>query len=80
MSATRKRHKPLPKRFSVAMSEAAYASLRALAGETCLGNNYVLTVLFENMDRVIDRKAFRKAVDDMLGESSADGVKRNALE
>ncbi len=59
-------HKPLPKRFSVAMTDQAYANLRELAAESCLGNNYVLTVLLENMDRVIDRAAFQDAVAVML--------------
>ena len=74
MATSRKRHKPLPKRFSVAMSEAAYANLRALADETCLGNNYVLTVLLENIDRTVDRAAFRDAVDDMLDKSTGGKV------
>ena len=59
-------HKPLPKRFSVAMTEEAYANLRALAEETGLGNNYVLTVLLEEMDRTVDREAFRAAAAEML--------------
>lgn len=59
-------HKPLEKRFSVAMTPEAYANLRALAEESCLGNNYVLTVLLENMDKTIDGKAFRAAVAEML--------------
>ena len=47
------------------MTDKAYANLRELAGESCLGNNYVLTVLLENMDSIIDRNAFRQAVDDL---------------
>ena len=46
---TPRHHKPLPKRFNVALTDAAYANLRALAGESCLGNNYVLTVLLEQL-------------------------------
>ncbi len=61
-----KHHKPLPKRFSVAVTENASADLRQLAAESCLGNNYVLTVLLENMEAVVDREAFRGAVADML--------------
>lgn len=52
---------PLPKRFSAAMSEAAYARLRALNGEYGLGNNYLLTVLLENID-AIDRDGRMDAV------------------
>lgn len=61
-------HKPLEKRFSVAMTPEAYANLRVLADESCLGNNYVLTVLLENMDKVVDRDAFRRAVEAMLAK------------
>ena len=43
---------PLPKRFNAAMSEAAYARLRALNAEYGLGNNYLLTVLLENLDEI----------------------------
>lgn len=46
---------PLPKRFNVAMTEKAYARLRALAAETGLGNNYLLTILLENLDRFADQ-------------------------
>ena len=65
-------HKPLPKRVSVALTEQAYANLRALAAETGLGNNYVLTVLLEDMDRTIDRDALRQAARDMLERHRRD--------
>jgi len=42
----------LPKRFNAAMSEDAYARLRSLNGEYGLGNNYLLTVLLENLDEI----------------------------
>jgi hypothetical protein len=61
-----KHHKPLPKRFNLALTEEAYANLRVLAEETGLGNNYVLTVLLEEMDRTIDRKAFSEAAAEMI--------------
>ncbi len=48
------------------MTTEAYANLRELADESCLGNNYVLTVLLENMDTIIDRDAFRRAVEDLI--------------
>lgn len=66
MSERPAHHKPLEKRFSVAMTPEAYANLRVLADESCLGNNYVLTVLLENMENVIDRDEFRRAVESML--------------
>ena len=59
-------HKPLEKRFHARLSEAAYANLRKLAERSCLGNNYVLTVILEDMDRVLDLTAFDTAVKDML--------------
>ena len=59
-------HKPLQKRFSVAMTPEAYANLRRLAEDSCLSNNYVLTTLLENMATVIDRDAFQRAVDALL--------------
>jgi hypothetical protein len=65
-------HKPLPKRVPVALTEQAYANLRALAAETGLGNNYVLTVLLEDMDRTIDRDAFRRAAREMLARHRRD--------
>lgn len=43
---------PLPKRFNAAMSEDAYARLRALNSQYGLGNNYLLTVLLENLDEI----------------------------
>ncbi len=49
-----KKRYPLPKRFNAALSEAAYARLRALNAETGLGNNYCLTVLLENLDEIAD--------------------------
>ncbi|MFQ5624632.1 MAG: hypothetical protein ACE5FS_14700 [Paracoccaceae bacterium] len=45
---------PLPKRFNAAMTEAAYAKLRELNGRYGLGNNYLLTVPLENLDRYAD--------------------------
>lgn len=66
MAVRPKHHKPLDKRFNAAISNEAYANLRTLAEESCLGNNYVLTVLLENMDRVIDRAAYREVVREML--------------
>lgn len=59
-------HKPLDKRFSVGLTGAAYANLRVLAERSGLGNNYVLTVLLEEMGRVVDLDAFDAAVREML--------------
>ena len=73
MSERPAHHKPLPKRFGVAMTTEAYANLRELADDSCLGNNYVLTVLLENMDTVIDRAAFDRAVQAMLAAHRKTG-------
>ena len=54
---------PLPRRFNAAMSEDAYARLRNLNAQHGLGNNYLLTVLLENLDEIVDTKAMNKSVD-----------------
>ena len=66
MAERPRHHKPLQKRFNVAMTEEAYGQLRALAEETGLGNNYVLTVLLENAPSTIDKRGFRAAVKRLM--------------
>ena len=56
-----KKRYPLPKRFNAALSEAAYARLRAINAETGLGNNYCLTVLLENLDEIADADRLAEA-------------------
>jgi hypothetical protein len=56
-------HLPLSRRFSLGLSEKAYRALRRLSAETSLGNNYALTVLLENAENTIDRRAFRRAAE-----------------
>ena len=51
---------PLPKRFSAALSERAYARLRALNEEYRYGNNYLLTILLENLDELVDSKQLQQ--------------------
>ena len=55
---------PLPKRFNAAMSELAYENLRAMNARWGLSNNYLLTVLLENVNTVADQedldRAFRR--------------------
>ena len=48
---------PLPKRFRAAMTESAHARLRELNATYGYGNNYLLTVLLENLDAVVDADA-----------------------
>ena len=59
---------PLPKRFNVAMTDTAYARLRALSAETGLGNNYLLTILLENLDRYADRQVLSAVFEEIYAE------------
>ncbi len=63
-----KKHYPLPKRFNVAMTDKAYACLRALNADYGFGNNYLLTFLLENLDEIVDQDAldrvFRALIDE----------------
>ena len=52
---------PLPKRFNLALSEKAYENLRVLNQEYSYGNNYLLTILLESMDEVLDKQALDSA-------------------
>lgn len=51
---------PLPKRFSVALTEDAYRQLRALNATYGYGNNYLLTVLLENFDQLVKKHELEK--------------------
>jgi hypothetical protein len=75
---TKKRY-PLPKRFAAALSEPAYERLRALNAEWGLGNNYLLTVLLENLDEIADEAALRRAFETFIAEygAPAGGMKRS---
>lgn len=59
---------PLPKRFNLALSERAYANLRALNERYHYGNNYLLTILLENLDSVVDGEALERAFADFAAE------------
>lgn len=63
-----KKRLPLPKRFNAAMTEEAYARLRALNADHGLGNNYLLTVLLENLDTYANEKKLKKVFDDFIAE------------
>lgn len=54
MVREKKKSHPLPQRFSAALSEEAYARLRQLNADYGLSNNYLLTVLLENLDAFAD--------------------------
>ncbi|MES0811165.1 hypothetical protein ABLO27_16885 [Roseibium sp. SCPC15] len=57
---------PLPKRFSAALTEDAYAKLRSLNDEWHYGNNYLLTIILENFDRIVDGKEFEKVMQEFV--------------
>lgn len=65
---TKPKRLPLPKRFNAAMTEAAYARLRDLNSDWNLGNNYLLTVLLENLDEVIDQKKLDEVMNRFIEE------------
>lgn len=66
-----KKRYPLPKRFSAALSEKAYAQLRALNAEFHYGNNYLLTILLENFESVTDADAVKRAFAEFADEYGA---------
>lgn len=59
---------PLPKRFSAALTEEAYGRLRALNADYGLSNNYLLTVLLENLDDYSDNQKLKAAFDRFIDE------------
>lgn len=70
---------PLPKRFSVALSEKAYGNLRALNEKYHYGNNYLLTIVLENFESIVDGRAVDKVFADFkaeYGAPAAGGMKR----
>ena len=62
---------PLPKRFSAALSEKAYENLRTLNARYHYGNNYLLTILLENLDAITDADAVEKVFADFEAEYGA---------
>lgn len=67
---TKKRY-PLPKRFSAALSEKAYLNLRELNAKYGYGNNYLLTILLENLSSVADEEALDAVFDAFREEYGA---------
>ncbi len=62
---------PLPRRFHAAMTEEAYARLRALNARYGLGNNYLLTVLLERLDDMVDAERLDAAFGAFIEEYGA---------
>ena len=70
---------PLPKRFNVALSEKAYANLRALNDRYHYGNNYLLTILLENFDAIADPQVVEQvfaAFKDEYGAPAPGAMKK----
>ncbi len=61
----------LPKRFSAALSEKAYENLRALNDRYHYGNNYLLTILLENLDEITDEDAVERVFAEFAAEYGA---------
>lgn len=68
---TKKKHYPLPKRFNVALSDEAYAKLRALNAKWGLGNNYLLEVLLMHLEQVTDAEALDQIFEQWITEWGA---------
>jgi hypothetical protein len=62
---------PLPKKFNAALSEKAYDNLRALNEKYGYGNNYLLTVLLENLDKIASQEAIEKVFEEFKAEFGA---------
>ena len=69
---------PLTKRFSAAISEKAYQNLRELNEKYHYGNNYLLTILLENLDKITNKEVVDKIFTDFkekYGAPSNGGMK-----
>jgi len=61
----------LPKRFNAALSEKAYENLRALNEKLGYGNNYLLTILLENIDEITDENKLEQVFNKFKEEYGA---------
>ena len=59
---------PLPKRFSVGLTETAYGRLRDLNSRWHFGNNYLLTIILENFDEIVADAAFERVMERFISE------------
>lgn len=62
---------PLPKRLSVGLSTKAYDNLRGLNSQYHYSNNYLLTILLENLDTLVDSDALEQVMADFKAEYGA---------
>ncbi|WP_282606802.1 hypothetical protein [Pelagibius sp. Alg239-R121] len=70
-----KKSYPLPKRFNAALSESAYDQLRALNASYGYGNNYLLTILLENLEEIAEPEALERVFQRFIDEYGAPGGK-----
>lgn len=71
MARTKAKRFSLEKRFNAALSEKAYERLRSLNARYGLSNNYLLTVLLENLDAYADADKLHGAFDAFIAEYGA---------
>lgn len=62
---------PLPKRFNTALSGKAYEKLRGLNDKYRYGNNYLLTILLENLDTLTNSEEMEKVFAEFKEEYGA---------
>ena len=62
---------PLPKRLNVGLSEKAYDNLRELNSQYHYSNNYLLTILLENLDTIVDATALEQVMAEFKAEYGA---------
>ena len=68
---TKPKRLPLPVRRSMSLTEDAYARLRQLNETYRLGNNFLLTVLLENLDTIADPDTLDKTFKEFIAEYGA---------
>ena len=61
----------MPRRFNAALSEKAYGKLRGLNEKYHYGNNYLLTILLENLDSIANSEALEKVFAEFKKEYGA---------
>ena len=66
-----KKSYPLPKRFSAALSEKAYENLRKLNRQYYFSNNYLLTILLENLESIADQSELDRVFAEFTAEFGA---------
>lgn len=72
---------PLPKRFGVNLTETAYDRLRDLNSQWHFGNNYLLTIILENFDEIVDEAHFERVMERFIseyGQPSGENPSRSA--